>query len=255
MDFIVTANTDIGIVKDTNQDGMSVKVIDTPQGKMTFAILCDGMGGLAKGEVASTTVIAAFNDWVYNQLPALCRKPIEDSVIKSQWESIVVNQNKIIGAYGARQGIRLGTTIVVMLITQTRYYLLNVGDSRAYEISDTLYQLTEDQTFVAREVQLGRMTPEEAKVDPRRSVLLQCVGASDQVYPDMFFGDAKQNAVYMLCSDGFRHEISPDEIYERFHPNVLTDTSLMDDSARYLIELNKQRAERDNISVVLVRTY
>ena len=255
MEFLVSANTDKGLVKDTNQDGMSVKVLNTKQGKMVFAILCDGMGGLAKGEVASTTVIAAFNDWVYNSLPRLCEAPIEDAVIRKQWEDIVVRQNASIGAYGARQGIRLGTTAVVMLITQTRYYILNVGDSRAYEISDTLYQLTEDQTFVAREVQQGRMTEEEAKTDPRRSVLLQCVGASDSVYPDMFFGDTKQDAVFMLCSDGFRHEITPDEIYERFHPTVLTDNDAMNTSSLYLIDLNKQRAERDNISVLLVRTY
>lgn len=255
MEFIVSANTDIGLVKDTNQDGMSVKVLNTLQGKMTFAILCDGMGGLAKGEVASTTVISAFNDWVYNELPKLCEAPIDDATIRSQWEEIVVKQNELIKAYGASQGIRLGTTIVVMLITQTRYYILNIGDSRAYEIFDTLYQLTEDQTFVAREVQLGRMTEEEAKTDSRRSVLLQCVGASDEIYPDMFFGDTKKDAVYMLCSDGFRHEITPDEIYEKFQPAALVDTASMDANARYLIDLNKQRAERDNISTVLIRTY
>lgn len=255
MDFIVSANTDIGIVKDTNQDGLSVKVINTPQGKITFAILCDGMGGLAKGEVASTTLISAFNQWVFNQLPVLCKTPIQDSEIRSQWEDIVVKQNNIIKSYGASQGIRLGTTVVVMLITQTRFYILNIGDSRAYEIFDTLHQLTEDQTFVAREIQLGRMTVEQAKADPRRNVLLQCVGASEEIYPDMFFGEVKKDAVYMLCSDGFRHEITPDEIYEKFQPSVLTNAAVMDNNAKQLIELNKQRAERDNISVVLVRTY
>lgn len=255
MEFIVSATTDIGIVKETNQDGCSVKVINTPQGKMTFALLCDGMGGLAKGEVASTTVISAFNEWVYNKLPDLCRNGFDDATVRSQWEEIVVKQNQIIKAYGARQGIRLGTTIVAILLTQSRYYIMNVGDSRAYEISDTLYQITADQTFVAREVLLGRMTPEEAKVDPRRSVLLQCVGASDEVYPEMFFGEAKKDAVYMLCSDGFRHEITPDEIYEKFHPNVLVDTASMEANARYLIDLNKQRCERDNITTLLIRTY
>ncbi len=255
MDFIVSANTDIGLVKNTNQDGLSVKIFNTPQGKMAFAILCDGMGGLQKGEVASTTLIMAFNEWINSQLSVLSEQPIEDSVIRRQWEDIVVSQNKTIQTYGARQGIRLGTTIVVMLLTQTRYYVLNIGDSRAYEIFDTVYQLTEDHSFVAREVKYGRMTPEQAKVDPGRNVLLQCVGASEEIYPDMFFGDVKQGAVYMLCSDGFRHEITPDEIYEKFHPNVLVNTDSMDASARCLIDLNKQRMENDNISVALIRTY
>lgn len=255
MEFLVTANTDIGLVKNTNQDGMSVKVINTRQGKITFAILCDGMGGLQKGEVASTSLISAFNDWVYNELPELCKAPIQDYDIRTQWENIVASQNKLIGAYGARQGIKLGTTIVVMLLTQTRYYVLNIGDSRAYEIFDTIHQITEDQTFIAREIKLGRMTPEQAALDPRRNVLLQCVGASDEVYPDMFFGDVKQNATYMLCSDGFRHEIIADEIYEKFQPAVLNSVDAMNANTVNLIELNKQRAERDNISVVLVRTY
>lgn len=255
MNFIVSANTDIGISKSTNQDSLSVKVLNTPQGRMVFAILCDGMGGLEKGEVASASVIRAFDNWVRNDLPILCNGPIEDSVIKSQWDKILSEQNKIIGGYGARQGIRLGTTAVVMLLTQTRYYIMNVGDSRAYEIAEQLKQITADQTFVAREVALGNMTEEQAKVDERRSVLLQCVGASDEVYPDMFFGDVHNNAVYMLCSDGFRHEITPDEIYMHLHPNVLIDDATMNQRALELIETNKIRKERDNISVLMVRTF
>ena len=255
MNFIVSANTDIGITKSTNQDSLSVKVINTPQGRMTFAILCDGMGGLDKGEVASAAVIRAFDEWVYNSLPALCEGPLNDYVIRDQWNRIITEQNNSIKRYGARQGVRLGTTAVIMLITQTRYYIMNVGDSRAYEIADGVKQLTKDQTFVAREVELGNMTPEQALVDERRSVLLQCVGASDDVYPDMFCDVPSNNAVYMLCSDGFRHEISEAEIYEKFQPDVLFDDSTMSRHSQDLIELNKIRRERDNISVILVRTF
>lgn len=222
---------------------------------MVFAILCDGMGGLAKGEVASASVIHAFDNWARNDLPMLCESQIEDSVLRSQWERIITDQNRIIGRYGSSQGIRLGTTAVIMLLTQTRYYIMNIGDSRAYEISDMVKQLTADQTFVAREVALGNMTEEQARVDDRRSVLLQCVGASTDVYPDMFFGDIQNNAVYMLCSDGFRHEITADEIFQKFHPNVLLSDGIMSQNTLDLIELNKQRQERDNISVVLVRTF
>lgn len=255
MNFLISGNTDIGTTKSTNQDSLSVKIINTNQGRMAFAILCDGMGGLDKGEVASASVIRAFDNWVRNDLPALCNAPIEDYVLRGQWEKIITEQNSTIKAYGARQGVRLGTTAVVMLITQKRYYIMNVGDSRAYEISDALYQLTTDQTFVAREVALGNMTPEQAEKDERRSVLLQCVGASDEVYPEMTFGDTKANAVYMLCSDGFRHEITETEIFEKLRPEALMDDYMMSTNATSLIELNKQRQERDNISVAMVRTF
>ncbi len=255
MNYIISANTDIGIVKRTNQDSLSVKVINSSLGKMVFAILCDGMGGLEKGEVASASLIRSFDSWVYNDFSQLCNAPLEPNVIKTQWEKILLNQNSAIKTYGARQGVRLGTTAVIILLTNTMYYVMNVGDSRAYEIVDSLNQITNDQTFVAREVALGNMTPEQAEVDERRSVLLQCIGASEEVYPDFFVGATARNATYMLCSDGFRHEITPQEIYEKFQPGVLLNDSVMNQNTLELIELNKQRNERDNISVVLVRTF
>ncbi len=255
MNFIISANTDIGLVKNTNQDSLSVKVINTSVGRLAFAILCDGMGGLAKGEVASASVIRAFDNWVNCELPSLCVSGFDADTIRAQWEKILLEQNNIIKTYGAGHGVRLGTTAVVMLLTETNYFVMNVGDSRAYEITDTLTQLTNDQTFVAREVALGNMTPEQAEKDERRSVLLQCIGASEEVYPDFFVGDCKINATYMLCSDGFRHEVTADEIFYNFQPGMLMDDSSMNQNTLGLIELNKQRYERDNISVVLVRTF
>lgn len=255
MNFIISANTDIGLTKDTNQDSLSVKVINTSQGRMAFAILCDGMGGLSKGEVASASVIGAFDRWIYEVLPQLCQAPLEDTTIRQQWENIITEQNETIKAYGASQGVKLGTTVTAMLLTQNRYYILNVGDSRAYELKDGIRQLTNDHTFVAREVALGNMTEEQAMQDERRSVLLQCVGASEVVYPDLFFGEVQENAVYMLCCDGFRHEITPEEMYEKLQPGVLMDEYQMSRNSLSLIELNKQRKERDNISVALIRTF
>lgn len=255
MNFIISANTDVGTTKKTNQDSLSAMVMNTPQGRMAFVVLCDGMGGLDKGEVASASVITAFRNWAMNDLAGLCSQPLEDATIRSQWEEIIDRQNRTIKTYGARQGVRLGTTAVVMLLTQTRYYILNVGDSRAYELTTEIRQITNDQTFIAREIALGHMTREQAETDSRRNVLLQCVGASDEVYPDMFFGQVQPDAVYMLCSDGFRHEIMPEEIYEQLQPGVLFDEYAMQQHSMALIELNKQRRERDNISVALVRTF
>ena len=63
MNFIVTGNTDIGLTKSTNQDSLFIRVFNTQQGKMVLAVICDGMGGLQKGEVASASVIRAFEEW------------------------------------------------------------------------------------------------------------------------------------------------------------------------------------------------
>lgn len=148
----------------------------------------------------------------------------------------------------------MGTTIVAMLIMNDHYYLMNVGDSRAYLLADQLYQLTKDQTFVQYEIDAGRLTEEEAKYHPQRNVLLQCVGASDVVTPDFYEGPVYPDTVFMLCSDGFRHIITPEEIYQYLNPSVLMDENVMKNNAVYLTELNKQRREVDNISVALIRT-
>ncbi len=255
MNFIVSASTDVGITKKNNQDSLSVKVLNTPTGRMVFAIVCDGMGGLEKGEVASATVIKAFENWLLNRLPILSTVPIHSDQLREEWQKIVTDINEKIKAYGKRQGINLGTTAAVLLLTQTEYYIMNVGDSRVYEIYDKTVQLTNDQTFVAREIALGRMTPEQAKVDSRRNVLLQCIGASENVYPDFFVNRVKQNAVYLLCSDGFRHEITSEEIYHYLNPSQLINQGMMTNNTKRLIELNKQRQETDNITALLVKTY
>lgn len=255
MNFIIAAVTDIGNAKSTNQDSFGAKVINTKQGKMVFAVLCDGMGGLEKGEVASATVVNAFNKWAATRLPVLSEREIADADIRNDWCGIVTEYNEKIKLFGKRSGISLGTTVTAILITEKRYYIINVGDTRAYEIFDGVKVLTKDQTLVEREVDLGHLTPEEAKTDPRRSVLLQCIGASDSVYPDMFFGDTKLNSVFMLCSDGFRHEISEDEIFAYLQPAYMTGEDVMKTNMTSLVEMDKQRMERDNITVLTVRTF
>ena len=254
MNYIIQAVTDIGNVKDTNQDSMSLKRIQTSQGEMVFAVLCDGMGGLSKGEVASASVVQAFDLWCRQQLPALCMGNIEEQQLKSQWETIIYQQNERIADYGRRNGCALGTTVVVMLLAQENYYIMNVGDSRAYELQTELRQLTVDQTLVEQEVRKGILTREQAKRDSRRSVLLQCVGASERIYPDLYTGKVRKDTVYLMCSDGFCHEVSEEEIAYYLQPAVLKDEQVMKNNAEYLVSLDKQRQERDNISVMMIRT-
>ncbi len=255
MNFIISAETDIGLTKQTNQDSYAVRVCKHGEERMVFAVLCDGMGGLAKGEVASASLVQAYLNWVDTRLPQLLQYPLQDATIYQEWCEIARTMNSKIKAYGTSRGINLGTTLTVLLLTGQRYYILNVGDTRACELVNGLKVLTVDQTLVAQEVRQGILTPEQAERDPRRSVLLQCVGASEVVNPDFFCGEAAINAVYMLCSDGFRHEITPDEIFAALQPAAMCSEGDMRQNMRYLIDLNKQRQERDNITVVTIRTF
>ncbi len=255
MDYLVSASTDKGIKKNTNQDSLAIKVAETSIGKVVFAIVCDGMGGLQQGEVASANLILAFSNWFDNDLPRLIDRGLDNDKVSQEWDWIIQKENKRILLYGQQKGIRLGTTIAAALFTDSRYYILNVGDSRVYEIKESVTQLTQDQTVVENEFRKGILTRDQADTDPRRNILLQCVGAIQNVYPEMIYGETKKDAIYMLCSDGFRHVISNDEIYQYLNPEVLTSKEIMKQYGDYLIELNKSRMEEDNITVSLIRTF
>ena len=251
MKYIVAADTDVGISKRSNQDSLCIKCADTSLGPVVMAIVCDGMGGLDKGELASAVVISFFNKWFENVLPGLIQEGDWER-IRASWETSLRDLNKCISEYGSDADMTLGTTFCAMLIIGNRYMLFNVGDSRAYRLSSVIEQLTEDQTYVQREINRGNLTPEQALSHPKRSVLLQCIGASRVVVPDVFFGTVAPGENYMLCSDGFRHVISEDEIMSKLNAPIGSSAAEIKRSIRDLIETVKSRREKDNISALLI---
>lgn len=255
MNFSTAFHTDVGIKKKTNQDSLLIHQAQTDKGNILLSVICDGMGGLAKGEVASACMINAFSDWFHLELPGLLTQGLRPEILRESWEQLVMRVNQKITDYSEKHNVSMGTTCVALLVVHETYYIMNIGDSRIYLISDNIYQLTKDQTYVQREMDAGRMTYEESLVSPQRSVLLQCIGASSVIEPDFFMGDIDINQCFMLCCDGFRHVIAPQEFYDILNPARNIDTDIMKRNLEYLTELNKQRNETDNITAVLIRTY
>lgn len=251
MHFTVTADTDIGISKETNQDSVLFKQGSYSGGEVLMAIVCDGMGGLAKGELASAIVIRAFSNWFDNELPYELEN-LDLHVVGGKWSLMLKDLNVKIIEYAQQNHITMGTTFTGVLFVGDEYVVTHVGDTRLYYIGNGLKQLTNDKTFIAREIKKGTMTLEQAKTDKRRNMLLQCVGASDTLEPEILVGKQEKGA-YMLCSDGFRHEITEKEIVESLSPINLINKESMHANAKYLIELVKQRNEKDNISVVVIK--
>lgn len=255
MKYLTAAYTDIGTRKETNQDSMLVLQAGSPQGNIVFAAMCDGMGGLAKGEVASAAMVRTLDKWVAERLPGILEKGIVPDSLWREWGDLVRLTSQKIAAYGSRLNASLGTTCAAILIVEDKYYTMNVGDSRIYLIADMIYQLTKDQTYVQREVDAGRMTYEQSLVDPNMSVLLQCIGASPYVEPVFSEGRVQKDQIYMLCCDGFRHVVTPEEFYQAFHPSLMTDKNVMEQKLREITELNLKRGETDNISAILVKVF
>lgn len=256
MDFLFACNSDVGIQKKTNQDSCCMRQAETDKGNILFALICDGMGGLSKGELASATLIKVFSDWFENNLPLVLSKENPLDEIKYIWNRLMKQQNQIISSYGKNLDIQLGSTITAFLILEDGQYLIgHVGDTRVYRITDQSTDvLTEDQTLVQREVNNGRLAPELAEQDPRRNVLLQCVGASKVVEPAFYEGTVERNECYLLCSDGFRHEVTTEEITENLSPSANSGEQDMCDHIQKLIDLNKFRHENDNITAMLIKT-
>lgn len=255
MNFKIALHTDVGIRKETNQDSLCIKQAQTDTGNILLAVICDGMGGLEKGEVASATVLLAFAKWFEEELPYLLSETDYEEAVRYWWERMIKEQNQNIAAYGRQRHIQLGSTITALLIFENGNYLIgHVGDTRACRITNTSIEvLTTDQTVVANEIRLGRLTPEEAKFDSRRNVLLQCIGASKTVEPDFYQGKCMPGECYMLCSDGFRHRVTSEEISIAFAPDNNSEEEKMRQNIVRLIELNKQREETDNISAILIK--
>ncbi len=258
-----------GAVKPSNQDSFLIKVARTPFGDVALVVVADGMGGLSKGELASAQVVRAMDCWFEEKLPGYLEAMGSsvsglERLVEAQWNGLVQELNISILQYGKRNHINLGTTFTAMLCVGNRYSVAHVGDSRAYRITEgKAAQLTEDQTLVQRELSAGRITEEEALVHPHRNVLLQCIGASREVVPQVISGNLDKGATYLLCSDGFRHEISEGELAERFAPKAIAGLwdSGSEEPVRYeevescireCVEQVEARGEKDNITAVVL---
>lgn len=261
MRFEAAGYSTVGAVKETNQDSFLAEIADTRMGDVALVAVADGMGGLKKGELASATAMRHLSNWFETKLP-LSLETMETSIegfqqfVEGQWGGFVQDLNLGIMRYGMQNGMSLGTTLTSMLTIGARYSIVHVGDSRIYEITDkSIRQLTEDQTFVKREIDAGRLTLEEAMTHPQRNVLLQCIGSSKEVKPEVVHGNIRKDATYLLCSDGFRHVLSKDELREMLCPSAL-DWSSGDKGVisilSNIVDIVMDRDEHDNITALVM---
>lgn len=254
MQYLSGICTDIGIKKKVNQDAALIRQAETEKGNVILAVVCDGMGGLEKGELASATVINGMSKWFETDFPNLLYHDFTARMIKNSWMQLVLSINDQIRNYGEQRNIQLGTTMVALLLVEDAYYICNIGDSRIYYLDNGIKQMTRDQSYIQQEMDMGRMTEEEALKSNKRNVLLQCIGVSNRVIPDFYFGEYKESSAFLLCSDGFRHVIQNQEMWDILRPDLLESEQDIEGKILKLIELAKDRQEEDNITAGLICT-
>ncbi|MCD8130165.1 MAG: serine/threonine-protein phosphatase [Lachnospiraceae bacterium] len=252
MRYLTAYHTDIGTKKSTNQDSLVVRQAMCDCGPVLMASVCDGLGGLKKGEVASAAAVKALSDWFGYILPGVLENGLRITDFRESIEMLVGTLNANIHQYGRANGCELGTTLEMLLLVAGKYYIFHVGDCRTYYIGGAMIQLTKDQTYVQQQMDLGSMTPQQAKVDRMRNTLLQCIGASEKIQIDFMEGSFQVGDGFLICCDGFRHVVTQQEIEAEIRAGGRWDEAGMKNALVRLTETDKQRGETDNITSVLV---
>jgi len=229
------AATDTGYVRESNQDALFVDD--------ALAIVADGMGGHAAGEVASAMTV----ETIYQGF--LIQSTL-DAVVRS---FDTANREVLSDAKTNPDRFGMGTTaICVALLDEPGEgrapVLFHVGDSRAYQLRDgALRQLTQDHSVAEEWVRMGRLTPEEALVHPRRHQLTRAIGVDQPLEIDVQSLSIQTGDRVLLCSDGLSNELSPEQIATL----ASADVSL-DEAVQSLVLAAKNAGGRDNISAVLL---
>ena len=233
--------TDIGKVRLSNED--QAIALTNASGNVLL-VVCDGMGGQNKGDLASSlavhTIIESFKS----------RKGFVNKHLGLIWVSKIIREaNKVIyeQAQSNPNYRGMGTTITLLLIIKDSAVLGHVGDSRCYFLKNDhdLVQITEDQTYVDYLVRTGQITPEEALTHPKRHVLMNALG----IYPSASI-DLRtipyQNETVLLCSDGLYNNVPIDDI-----ASVVKGNDALEQKVNELIAIGNKNGGSDNIAVVL----
>lgn len=236
--------TDAGKVREHNED--SVTIVKNSHGDYLMAV-ADGMGGHRAGEIASSMTIEYLSN-AFLAMEAIGDKATAVNFLRESVDII----NKKIFAYTDEfpDSKGMGTTLVVAIVTDTYLLFGNIGDSSGFVIKENkLYKVTKDHTLVNLLVTTGELTEEEARMHPKKNVLMRALGANNPIEIDIFDVDMGISAV-LLCSDGLTNMLSEEQIVKVLETPELT----IEEKITRLIKKSNNRGGTDNISIAyLVR--
>lgn len=251
--------TDTGRVRRHNED--SVYFGELPLPKHAPAYLClvaDGMGGARAGEQASRIASEVTQDQLRRDVNQRKPLPPDDSAWQQRLQRAIHTANKRVyeAAHDNAEQRGMGTTLTVALIVGDHVHIASVGDSRAYLINAgglapngaTAVQLTSDHSLVARLVDIGQITEEEARTHPQRNILYRSIGTDPSVEVDTFSEQVRPSDSILLCSDGLINYVRDDEL-----ARIALDHADPEMACARLVALANDRGGSDNISVLIVR--
>jgi PPM family protein phosphatase len=241
--------TNIGRKREHNEDSISLPTT------LRLAIVADGMGGHASGDVASRLAVDTVTDYFVatadqQTLTWPYKVESEERSEINRMTQAVMLANMEIWERTQREGQgRMGTTIVALYFLDDVVIIGHVGDSRCYRMRDgELIQLTEDHSLINDYIKMKRMTAEEAENWPHKNVVVRALGMKESVAVDIHTEKPQVGDCYILCSDGLSGMITNDQVAA-----ALGAERDLDKAVENLIDMANDAGGVDNISVVLAR--
>jgi len=235
--YTASAVSDRGRKRPSNEDAFGYSV------EHGVFVVCDGMGGAAAGEIASSLAVDEMMRLLIAEEAGVSRQEQAEKAICAANQAIYSRSQRNPKLSG------MGTTLVALIAEERQIVVLNVGDSRAYRVRQgTLMQITRDHSLVEEQVRLGRMDPSEALRSPLRNVITRALGTQNQVTADFFALEAEPGDLFMLCSDGLTRELS-DSLLE----SLLRLDLPLDDLCTRVVSAANKVGGHDNITCLLVK--
>lgn len=238
----VFAKTDIGRVRDMNQD---YYYISNETDEIKIFILADGMGGYKGGEIASQLATISAKSYIesnFNKIEHTKEEILKLVKSAAEYANMVVYEK----SKEIKELEGMGTTLEIVIIYQNRAYIGHVGDSRVYRIRDQfMRKLTNDHSYVQKLVKDGKITKEEAEQHPKKNMLMKALGCTAFLEPDVMVKGFQKNDILLMCSDGLTNMVSNEEIY-----NIVKKDAYV--ATKDLVDLANENGGIDNITVIIL---
>lgn len=237
----IFSKTDRGRVRTDNQDAyFAGKITDDS----VFAVVCDGMGGANAGNVASELAVRHISEYIIRSY----RDGMDMTDTEKTLKNAIVSANISLydKAVNNAELAGMGTTAVAAFVKDGTAVIAHVGDSRIYLVNGEIKQLTRDHSVVQSLIESGKITPEDAKVHPRKNVITRALGAEEDVAVDSDCINLSDGDTLLLCSDGLTNFLDDKDILTVFQNNDISAV------AERLVEEANKNGGGDNITVVTV---
>ena len=226
--------TDVGKVRKHNEDSM----LEQPETGLW--VVADGMGGHAKGDVASQMIVENLKKLHEGLNLVRYIDDIEDCIIN-------VNKKLIETARKSKKKTTIGSTIAAMLAYEQYCVYMWAGDSRLYRVRDgDMRQITTDHSQVEIYIEQGLISREEALVHPHGNMITRAVGATEEFFLDMDIQEMKSGDRYLLCSDGLTKHLTDEDIHEYM------SSGTAEESCKHAIDVTLSRGAGDNVTAIVI---